>query len=613
MADLALQRIPFYVDTPDGALCVCLHTVDSLASVGVLLCSPFGREELSAYLALKELADRLAVAGLPAMRFDYLASGDSALDASQASLDLWVRSALAAADALKRAARVKTIVVAGARLGATIGWMAASERCDVLAYIGIVPVVHGKAFLRELRALQAASPAPDVAAPGEMLESGGFHLSATFRDQVQAVDLRQAKRMPASDVLLIDREELPSATPMIEALRALGSRVEHRCLPGYAGLSANPQDAAVPEEMWHCIVDAARRFGALSVPTGISGELGEALPHYARIGDVVESIESIDAATGKLQAVLTQPAAAVASGHLMIWLNAGAVRRIGLSRLHVDLARRWAARGHSVVRLDLAGLGDSEPQEAGRNVVYAPDAVTQVIDAVEVLRLRCQARHVHLLGLCAGAYHGLKAAVRGARADSVVAINPLTFFWHDGMSLEEPMHSYRVKEDFTRYRRRMMSWKVWSKVLRGDIDLARPMLVVLERARALIGSQLCEFARLVRFPLRDDLVTEIRSLVDRRVSLSFLFAEGDPGHALLSEQGGRAVRRWLADGTIGLATVPNADHTFSRAGARQVLCERLDEWVRRVEHAQPPHSVSGGDSRVSAATRPIAAFSDTQS
>ncbi len=43
----------------------------------------------------------------------------------------------------------------------------------------------------------------------------------------------------------------------------------------------------------------------------------------------------------------------------VILLNAGADYHMGASRLYVSLARRWARSGYYVLRMDLAGLGDS--------------------------------------------------------------------------------------------------------------------------------------------------------------------------------------------------------------------------------------------------------------
>ena len=52
---------------------------------------------------------------------------------------------------------------------------------------------------------------------------------------------------------------------------------------------------------------------------------------------------------------------------------------MGANRMHVSLARRWARRGYIVLRMDLAGLGDSG-KRPGRpdNDVFSPSALDDV-------------------------------------------------------------------------------------------------------------------------------------------------------------------------------------------------------------------------------------------
>src|SRR4051812_34449398 len=47
---------------------------------GVVLCNPFGYEMMCSHRAYRHLAERLATAGFPVLRFDYDGTGDSAGD-----------------------------------------------------------------------------------------------------------------------------------------------------------------------------------------------------------------------------------------------------------------------------------------------------------------------------------------------------------------------------------------------------------------------------------------------------------------------------------------------------------------------------------------------------
>src|SRR5262249_27402146 len=57
---------------------------------------------------------------------------------------------------------------------------------------------------------------------------------------------------------------------------------------------------------------------------------------------------------------------------MVLFLNAGAVHRVGPNRMYVDLARSWAEHGLTSLRLDLSGLGDSPPAPgAPENKIYS--------------------------------------------------------------------------------------------------------------------------------------------------------------------------------------------------------------------------------------------------
>ncbi|HEU4534994.1 MAG TPA: hypothetical protein VFS00_12795, partial [Polyangiaceae bacterium] len=63
----------------------------------------------------------------------------------------------------------------------------------------------------------------------------------------------------------------------------------------------------------------------------------------------------------------------------VVLLNAGLVHRAGPFRLHVDLARRLAARGFVTLRLDQSALGDSQPRPGGLS--YEARAVVDAREA----------------------------------------------------------------------------------------------------------------------------------------------------------------------------------------------------------------------------------------
>jgi len=84
------------------------------------------------------------------------------------------------------------------------------------------------------------------------------------------------------------------------------------------------------------------------------------------------------------------------------------------------------------------------------------------------LRQRAGVSECRALGLCSGAYHAFKAAVGGAPLQTVVMINPLTFFWKEGMSLDAPLTDRRVISEAHRYREAAFRLHSWRKLMRGE-------------------------------------------------------------------------------------------------------------------------------------------------
>ena len=93
----------------------------------------------------------------------------------------------------------------------------------------------------------------------------------------------------------------------------------------------------------------------------------------------------------------------------VVLLNGGAVRHTGPNRMWVEAARRWAARGVPVLRLDIEGLGDSDgdPRPYVANArLYDPDLAVQAGQAVADLVDAGVAERWLVAGLCAGASWG---------------------------------------------------------------------------------------------------------------------------------------------------------------------------------------------------------------
>jgi pimeloyl-ACP methyl ester carboxylesterase len=120
--------------------------------------------------------------------------------------------------------------------------------------------------------------------------------------------------------------------------------------------------------------------------------------------------------------ILSQSSTPDAGLPAVVILNAGIVHRVGPNRMFVVLARRLAAMGHTVLRFDFSGIGDSDTRNDGREPLEATLAdLREVLDGLESTR---GIRKVILVGLCSGADHAVIYAGDDPRITGIVMIDP---------------------------------------------------------------------------------------------------------------------------------------------------------------------------------------------
>jgi len=412
-------------------------------------------------------------------------------------------------------------------------------------------------------------------------------VTSATRDALSTVDLSALAKAPAPRVLMIDRDDLPVGERWAAQLVGVEAHVERHLTPGYVEMMFAPHSSVVPRQMLKLIsgwlaerrVAVVRDAQARSPANGATTRGTRHAVTYssapAPAAQIRESVEYVDESK-TVFGVLTSPRESTAPRAGILLLSAGATHRIGPSRLYVTLARQWAELGYSVFRMDVSGIGDSRPHEGEpENVVYTPHAGADIGKTADWLRARAGVKECYALGLCAGAYHALKAAVGGVPLDGVVMINPLTFFWKDGMSLDEKLADQRVIAGAAYYRKNVFSAETWRKMFRGEVNVLNVAQVVLSRFYVSFRHTMRDVARVLRLHLDDDLGRELEHVAGRGTNMVFVFADHEPGIELLRLQGGSTVGRLRGRHKLEVKIIPGADHTFTGWAARQQLVAYL--------------------------------------
>jgi alpha-beta hydrolase superfamily lysophospholipase len=605
---------PLYFASGDHTLFAWLHRPASgtAGTLGLVICKPFGYEALCSHRSVRAFADAAAALGVPSLRFDYAGSGDSTdIDPNADQIDAWVLDVMAAMEELRRRTGVERICLMGIRLGAMLATLASARATDVAGLFLIAPVINGKRYLRELRTTRLAALLGADAAEGNrangieadspgVMEFSGYPMSAATMAALEQIDLLKQQTPPVPDIVIVDRRDLSNAQAWYESLSKSGIQAQYFTLSGFVEMSlVAPQFAVIPKAMIATMCDHLLQLKQKVLMKRGSGP-PPGVPDTMAMATTVLHLPRDDREdSSKLRerpvrfgvealvfGIVTEPPCGEVRRRGVILLNTGADSHIGASRMNVSLARRWAKNGYVVLRMDLAGLGDSGTR-AGRpdNEVFPPAAVDDIRAAVDLMRTEYGVGEITLSGLCSGAYHALRVAVADVPVSRILLVNPQTFFWSEGQTLED-IQLIEIVSSPRIYRGRARSVKHWKRLLMGQVDVWRIVQVNLRRIALTLESMGRDIARRIRIRLPHDLGRELEKIAARGVRVAFVFARDEPGIELLRIQGGSSVAR-LGD-RCRVHVIESADHTFSRSGPRATM-ERILSDELFVRH-DVPHS-----------------------
>jgi pimeloyl-ACP methyl ester carboxylesterase len=568
-------------------------------AAGVVLCNPFGYEAMCAHRTYRHLAKRLATAGFDVLRFDYHGTGDSSGRNDEPDrVRAWLDSICAAVDELRALAGVTSIDLFGVRLGATLAALAAGECRDIRGLVLWAPAVSGRAYVRELRALQMLKEGSGrlvQKAPQEQVgQVAGDPFEPTTLRELSALNLLAQRGRLAERALVLPRDDVPTGEKQLTLhLQECGVETELRAEPGYARMMDHPETAVVPSVTLDAIVAwlrrpetrVARRRPADSARPAVLSAWSDAPRRPVRE-------EALSFGGGnRLFGILTEGEEPGGGRTAVVFLNAGANHRVGPNRLYVSLARDLAARGYPAFRFDVGGLGDGGPAPGmTENQVYSKDSVADVKAAMTFLTSVRGVQRFVLVGICSGGFLAFHTSAEDARVAGQIVINPQTFEWKKGDSLELKK-SYKS----TRYYLQEL-WRpsVWTLALRGGLDVRGIAGTLRNRSTARAAARLRGL--LARWRGLPDPRTEVErvfcAVSDRGVRSLLVFSSNDGGLDMIEQHLGSGASSMKGYANFRLEIVDGADHTFTRSDAQKRLHTLI---TRFVEASWPRESTSFDD------------------
>jgi uncharacterized protein len=144
---------PFMFGGASRTLLGVVHENKTAALRGVvLLINPLGHESIRVHRMYRVLADRLARAGLTALRFDPYGTGDSGGSDSDLTLSGWSEDVSVAHQELRRRAPEVSISWVGCRLGASVAFQTAHRVANPPSHLVLWdPIINGADYLQLLR------------------------------------------------------------------------------------------------------------------------------------------------------------------------------------------------------------------------------------------------------------------------------------------------------------------------------------------------------------------------------------------------------------------------------------------------------------------------------
>ncbi len=548
----------------------------------VLFLSPWGFEEMCVRKFWRILAEDLADTGIASLRFDYPGTGD-ALDVADEGLAAWVEAALAAAAELKALSGCERLILVSQGLGGTIAATLGERLSGVDGIAFLAPVISGRAYLRELtvwsRMIDESMGLSEAQRQTEGVTVASLRMPDGIADVVRKLNLMTLGRLDTPNCLVLTRPARPGDIDFAHHVETLASHVEQAVYEGYDDLVSNPTVATMPMAAGRKIVEWARSVATRPAAIGSAGLIPPAAEPLAG-----EGFRETPARFGKgerMFGILCEPQGA-RTGATALLLTTAYDRHAGWGRMSVTMARALARDGIASLRFDTANVGDSPPLSgAPEQVLYSREQYRDVAEALDFLEAK-RLLPAYLVGRCSGGYLAFQAAVRDARCDGLVTVNPYSFHWDESKSVDEALRF--APRSLETYGRKLLQRETLKRLLGGQIDAKNAMLNMatglarrgMRTSRRLLGA--FPFFAAAQGPV----LSGFRSLARRGVDMSLIYSAHDIGLDHLHDQFGENGAGLKHFPDIRLTIIPEADHNLSPPYARKVYLREVREMGLRL-------------------------------
>lgn len=543
--------------------------------IAVLVCPGVMREASLAYPSVRLLAEDLAAAGYPTLRFDYPAAGNSLDgDLNQTGLHwtAWQRSIEGAVDWLRGMSGARQVVLVGFTTGGALATLVAAVRNDVASLVLFEPVIVGRSHVRQL-ILEGDLQRGDSTPREQGLEIRENRFGPFTVARIGETDLREVVLPAGMKAAIFARA---NSKPVDDCVRAWSDRGVAVMRGGFDGLQPLLEQELLDE------VPLADFTPAIA---WLKGAVPPAPPSTAAISLPVAVLQPpgcIDTPLrfgpqNRLFGMLCRPERGTPTDIVLI-ATGGREPSYGAARQNVVLARRLADAGIASFRFDFAGIGDSAgPPGEVRVLSHAfTDRVADIkaaLDTLVTLGFNRFAMH----GLCLGAYHALHASVVEPRVSTLILINLPLFTVPTSNTLGLLEQRGRSAGDLLA---KLLRPSSWGNLLAGRSNLGALQRAALFHLRRQTIGPVERLAR--RFGLNPDRSFAHRAMAtlsQRGVRTLYLFSDGPADIEPFAAEFGADGAGLAAYPGAEMRIVPGMDHSLTITAGRVPAETMMVEFV----------------------------------
>jgi len=442
----------------------------------VLLAPADGEERTWAQRAWVNLARHLAAAGSPVVRFDFRGQGESDGEFEATDVSTRIDDLAAAVEYCRDSFGVPPILV-GLRLGANLAARFASlDSSKVDRVIAVEPLDSGRAYVDDLlkrnvanqfvvhkRVLVGREKLLEQIRSGSTVNCNGFLLAAPLVDSLTA--------LPDGSTL--------AARPEITVIGLGVTKAGGRSIDGVAPFWLEaPTFRSHPSALFEAVAALAKSPPATG--TVAPARLEESSRSGARTVD-------LDGAQGPVCATWHD---AADKSCAVLFLSPGPNDRSGPHGLYGRLARRLAAAGRPVLRIDPVSVGESHGNDAPDQDRSIADVYREINEGRHVPDAACALawlrqrgyENVVITGLCGGASTAMLTAAKhfGKDLRLVLLGTPVL---HQGVGAGQVLTDQHIAEETALIRRKLFEPAAIWRLLTFQSDYR----VLFKVVRARIG------------------------------------------------------------------------------------------------------------------------------